>query len=262
MSRILLTRNPSNVSLELPEPCLCVYHKDFQPILNSPSLSFQDFKADPRHYLNGLRHLVLVGLNRIVTPSNRTDLVFEILFNNTPELPKTSIDTTLFIGKPWRSWFHFGIVGAEYQEYTYSYIAESNYESFWNGIHDDDPFDLETIRRSGDGIVQSDYKQYFVSPTVQVIPAPTSVHSEYQRRKAELFDTERSISKILTSLALFAQESVPERSVPALGRFFQQQTSIIVSTDLGIDTWLVSELQRIAVLTNSILEAFYGNSGL
>jgi hypothetical protein len=56
-----------------------------------------------RRWMRDADCLVMVGLSRAMTPSNRTREVWEVLFNNSTDMVKFSIDRTLFVAEPWRA---------------------------------------------------------------------------------------------------------------------------------------------------------------
>lgn len=53
--------------------------------------------------------IVLIGINRMITPSNRCDFIHAYLTVLTPQVPKIVIDTAPFIGEPWRLYYHYQI---------------------------------------------------------------------------------------------------------------------------------------------------------
>lgn len=74
---------------------------------------------------------ILVGLNRIITPSNRTNFVFEHLFTLSADVPKISLDTEPFIGEPWRLWFHYGVTKTGKFGIPYSYAIETEWQHWF-----------------------------------------------------------------------------------------------------------------------------------
>lgn len=53
--------------------------------------------------------IVLVGVNRMITPSNRCDFIHAQVTVLTPHIPKVVIDTSPFIGEPWRLYYHYQV---------------------------------------------------------------------------------------------------------------------------------------------------------
>jgi hypothetical protein len=252
---ILLTEDTALAEPEVEGKVLCVYHKTYSPPLGLwGSVEFSRFKERPREFLEGADALVFVGLNKAMTPGSRTEMVWEVLFNKTRGIQKVSVDTTLFVSEPWRAWFHFGLVGARYRDYTYSYIAESQYKAFLDGIRDDNPFGLDEVLKWSRGTVLSTYHHWF-DLSVRVVETRESDREEYAKLKLDCFESQLPTKNILRRLASFAGDACPDRCVPAPHQLFRSRVHEIVATDLPIDRWLVSQLQEVAALTNGIAGA-------
>lgn len=263
--RIFLTKAIADfAAADIPDDVLWVRHRRYpQPAQARTSILFEDFAKAPRDHMKGRRGVVVVGLNKIMTPSNRTAEVFEVLFNLTPEVPKFSVDTTLFVSAPWRAWFHFGLTGSPYREYTYSYLAESHHKAFLDGVRPDDPFGLEAITEAGRGVVRSFYRRFFSEGlfggmSEEVVALDAETHARYQALKGRCFEEENTIGPILRRLAAFAEEACPRRSIPKPERIFEGQALAIVRTDLGIDRHLAEHLKGLVALNDGCAEAFHG----
>lgn len=92
--------------------------------------------------------LVLVGLNRIINPQNRTDLIFEHLQTLTSSMVKYSIDTSPWIGEPWRLWFHYSVARGEWLGINYSYAVETDWQKWF--YRDRDSCPLSEAVEAGD----------------------------------------------------------------------------------------------------------------
>lgn len=75
--------------------------------------------------------LILVGLNKIVTPSNRCDFVQEYLCTMTATLPKISIDTDPFLGEPWRLFFHYHYTDNNKFGYPHGYAIQTEWKHWF-----------------------------------------------------------------------------------------------------------------------------------
>jgi len=260
--RIILTHDPAAVSIDAGPEALCVRHPAYQAPRTAAGclhVDWQEFEAEPRRWMDGRSLVVVVGLNRIITPGNRTREVFEVLYNLSRDVRKLSIDQTLFVAEPWRAWFHFGFVGAPYREYTYSYLAESHWRAHQDGVRSENPFSQEALARWGAGIVQTTYAHHF-DISVEAVELPEETHAEYARLKAEAFDEEHTIAAIIKRLSAFAQEACPQRSIPTPARLFERRQHRIVKTELRVDEHLVGRLLTLADLTNTIAATFYRGS--
>jgi len=76
--------------------------------------------------------IVLVGVNRMITPSNRCDFIHAYLTVMTPQTPKIVIDTAPFIGEPWRLYYHYQIANC-FQAFgaNYSYPIEGEWRRWF-----------------------------------------------------------------------------------------------------------------------------------
>lgn len=259
--RILLARDTGTVRLDVGPEAICVCARGYAPPTTGPGCAHMDFaafEADPRGAMAGRSTLVLVGLSRAMTPSNRTREVWEILFNASRDWHKVSIDRTLFVAEPWRAWFHWGFVGAPYREYTYSYLAESRWQAHRDGMREEDPFGLAEVQRWGAGLIRSGYRRWFGRLDVETVAASQEVHAAYQEAKAAAFDEESTLAGLLKRLGAFAQQACPRRAIPQPGRLFDRTTHRIVATDLPIDRFLLARLWSLVELTDGIGAAFHG----
>lgn len=259
--RLFFSRAPEQVALPLkPGRTLCVYHRRYQPP-PLPDCRYVEFEAYRSAYaqdtmLAGLVNLVFVGLNKMITPGNRIDPVFEVLYNLPGELAKYSVDTVPYVGEIWRIWFHFGAVGLPFGGYTYSYLLESHYNAFRDGLRPDNPLSVEAIRRHAADHVSIDYARYFADPVVEVLALPPCVHKEYELLKADLFGRHDRIAPIIRGLSEFARISCPSRDIPQEHRVFDAPDSIrIVRTDLKVDEYLTGRLLAKVSEVNRVVEA-------
>ena len=116
-----------------PKNTLVIYREGFGynlPYL--PSVEYIEFLEYKKKYtLLNPDLIVIIGLNRIITPSNRCDMVNEYLQTMTPSTPKICIDSDPFIGEPWRLWFHYSIANAGKFNITYSYVIETEWRHWF-----------------------------------------------------------------------------------------------------------------------------------
>lgn len=90
--------------------------------------------------------IVMVGTNRIFVPSLRCDLVFEHLQTMTNHIEKYSVDTSPYIGEPWRLWFHYSLVYGQWLGYKYSYIVETDWQHWFYRDSDNSVISSENIK--------------------------------------------------------------------------------------------------------------------
>lgn len=139
----------------LPAGTLVIFRDGFgYKLPDIPGAEFIEFLEYKNKYtLLSPTYIIIIGLNRIITPSNRCDMVNEYLQTMTPNIPKICIDTAPFIGEPWRLWFHYSIANCGSFGITYSYAIETEWEGWFYR-------DAPDCRLSADNI------RLFISDTV------------------------------------------------------------------------------------------------
>lgn len=127
MRKVIFSENIKSIKVEgLPDNTLVVVHDMYdKPDIKGNFIDWNRFKGsytdyDPDQY-------VIVGVNRMITPSNRCDMVNDYLQILTRNKPKVVIDTSPFIGEPWRVWFHYSIAFGEWLGADYSYPIEGDW---------------------------------------------------------------------------------------------------------------------------------------
>lgn len=258
---IILTQTPRHLDASRWQDPICVFAEDYGPILGCDRVSYSEFEDAPREAVADYQTVVFVGLTDMMTPSNRTDDVWEFAFNQM-ETDTVSVDEYLFRSDPWRSWFHFGLIGAEYRDYTYSYLAETDYEKYFNGRTDDNPFSIAELKKWGDGVIESHYTKYFREFTVNVeYETDSSEEYEYSELVDELFQTKNTIGQVRRALEDYADELYPDRQLPTRHQLFRGEREWELRiTDLPIDQWKAGYLQDLVDLTDNIAEEFYVES--
>lgn len=106
-------------------------------------IEFSDFKV--RYMDLPCDHMILIGINRIITPSNRCDFINEYLQTMTKSVSKISVDTEPFIGEPWRLWYHYSIANCGKFNVTYSFALETEWQRWFY-------YDDSISRLSGENI--------------------------------------------------------------------------------------------------------------
>jgi len=168
MKKVQFLKNINAVSLDLPENTLVVYHAmyfDQLPAIDAEYIEFQDYKK--KYTMLEPEMIVVIGLNRIITPSNRCDFINEYLQTMTPNIEKISIDTEPFIGEPWRLWYHYSIANCGHFNITYSYAIETEWQYWFYR-------DVQECRLSGENI------RLFISDTWSNIEPLTTQFEFYQ----------------------------------------------------------------------------------
>lgn len=120
------------IPTDLPDDSYIIHHSDYNPpdIKNiKGKIEFEEFK---KIYTNlHANYFIFYGLNKIITPSNRTDFIFEFLFTLSADIPKISVDYKPFNGEPWRLWFHYGLCKCGNFGIPYSYSIETEWKHWF-----------------------------------------------------------------------------------------------------------------------------------
>jgi len=92
--------------------------------------------------------VVLIGINRMITPGNRCDFIHAYLTVMTPQVPKISIDTSPFVGEPWRLYFHYQLVNS-FSGFgaNYSYPIEGEWLKWFERDVEECRFSPENLKR-------------------------------------------------------------------------------------------------------------------
>lgn len=138
MNKVFFLKNTESFYLEQKTSgAILVFHAMYKAptIEGIEVVEWDKFRVTYSNYEPSL--IILVGLNRMITPSNRCDYVHEYLTTMTPNIPKISIDNSPFIGEPWRLFFHYLYAQANNFGVNYSYPVEREWQSwFYREVND------------------------------------------------------------------------------------------------------------------------------
>jgi hypothetical protein len=231
-----------------PDNTLVVYRDGFgyglPKIDGAEYIEFLEYKNKYMMFEPAL--LVVVGLNRIITPSNRCDFVNEFMQTMTPNVPKISIDTAPFIGEPWRLWFHYSVANCGRFNINYSFAIETEWEHWFYR-------DVMDCRLSKDNI------RLFISDTVSNMeplrtrfefrepdPDEDKWYAQAKETVFEKYDTPKLLINNLLKLANrhfgldISYDSYRTAARPTL---FDAGDAIVVP-DIGIYRFMVEENLR------------------
>ena len=262
MKSVTFSKHPENLKIDL-KNAICVYHRMYAKKL--PEISeckFIEFRKlcetfQTHNHFSDKTAVVFVGLNKMFTTSTRFHPVWDLLQYNMPTgIQKYCVDIAPYMGPLWRIWPQFNLAGLQTGEYTYSYLLESHYNAFLEGVRAENPMSIENIKEWAAGNVQIDYTKYFSEPEIQIIEMSADVHEGYQTLKNDLFDTYDTIGPILKQLSAYAKEHCKERKIPQEFKIFETPNKVqIIRTDLKIDEYLTGKLVSKMIEVNKIVEA-------
>lgn len=258
MIRVHLSR--STTPPDITGRAFAVVAPGYDPPQGVEAVPLAEIEADPARWLGSPGTMIVVGLSRMMTPSNRVRLE-PVLHQPWAGVQRISVDEVLFVAEPWRAFWHFIATGTPYEYYTDSFRAESR----WLRAREQqtaDPFDLDTIAKWGRGHVRAVDPFVFGPVVEQVIPCERDTLEEYAAEKEAAFAEETTIAAIVRRLSRFAAEVEPRRSIPTRAALFRRRAGLvpepvrIVRTDLGVDRFLAADVRHLVTLTNGIAEVF------
>jgi len=131
MRKVIFRKDIQSFTLEeLPDDTLIVVHEMYDaPNIDRRVIEWQKFKAN--YIEHETSQYILVGANRMISPSNRCDMVNDFLQVMTKTIPKVSIDTSPFIGEPWRLWYHYSLAFGVWMGADYSYPIEGEWKKWF-----------------------------------------------------------------------------------------------------------------------------------
>ena len=258
--RVQLLKDTSTALIDnAPAKTLVLYRDGFgyklPQIPGAEYLEFLEYKN--KYTLFSPELIVVIGLNRIITPSNRCDMVNEYLQTMTPNIPKICIDTAPFIGEPWRLWFHYSIAGCGNFGITYSFAIETEWEHWFYR-------DVPDCRISGDNIrlVISDTVSDLEPLRTEFDFAEIDAAEEewYEQAKETVFARRDTPKLIINDLLKLANQHYKldisfdtYRKRPEAGSLFQAQETITVP-DIGIYRFMVEENLRRMGTYNEVVQ--------
>jgi len=252
MSQILLTSSFDAAPFDR-GPRTVWLHGNRDSIAAERTVALSQFLDKPRESVAGAELLVVCGLvSRLCTPSNRVRLG-QFLTEPWWGPPRVSVDTHLFVGDPWRMWWHWGCAGKPFANYYTSYRLESDWKRYVE-TGAGNPCAIERIVEFGAGVVQHRGGFRFGRVDIRFEQLSSQAHEEYAAEKERAFAEEKTVAAILRRLAAFAGRLYPERVVPR--DLFEFRNHEIRVTDLGVDTYLAGRIREAVALTNAVAERF------
>lgn len=188
MKKIQFVKNFNDIKLgieKIPDDTYVIYHDAYEvPQIEGVEkyLKFSEFKR-----IYNIMHanmFIFFGLNKIITPSNRTKFIFEFLYTLSNDIEKISIDYVPFSGEPWKLWFHYGLCKCGNFGVPYSYAIETEWKHWFYREQANSKFDKQNI-----GLCISDtYSNLdYLEHKVEFIPIDSSEHEWYDNVKEHVF---------------------------------------------------------------------------
>lgn len=131
--------------VDIPVDSFLVYREGYK-LPTFQGVEYIDFEVFKTKYpLLHINMLIFVGLNKMITPVNRCDMVNDFIQTMTRNIPKISIDEYPFIGEPWRLWYHYDVTNSGKFNIPHGYAIETEWKHWFYR-------DVNTCRLSGENI--------------------------------------------------------------------------------------------------------------
>jgi len=142
--------------------------------------------------------IVLLGINRMITPSNRCDFIHAYLTVLTPHIPKIVVDTAPFIGEPWRLYFHYQIANC-FSKFgaNYSYPIEGEWRRWFDRDIDECQFSPQNLK---DHIVNTLSDLSALTTVFELVPPFANDLEWYEEARKFEFDKFRAPKMLILNL--------------------------------------------------------------
>jgi hypothetical protein len=221
-----------------------LYKNNLPKIEGVKYINFNDFKT--RYFEIETNMMIIIGVNRIITPSNRCNMVNDYLQTMTQNIEKICVDTEPFIGEPWRLWYHYDISNNNTFNLPHGYAAETEWKHWFYRDRNDCRFSGENVGLFiGDtytNLDNLDFKYKIVEP----LPASEEYYNEI---KKHVFSKYNSPKIIINTLL---KECNKKFSVH-LSFDSYKQNKLFEVPDLGIYRFVIEENKRRADIYNAVL---------
>jgi hypothetical protein len=144
--------------------------------------------------------------------------------------------------------------------FNHSYAAETAYKNYKEGRIRDDPLDIDWIVSLVKDYTEIDYSKYFeFNIKFEIHKVIDEDRQKYEELRDNLFETKSSISGVLGDLSKYAQSIYKDRNIfRNLGKLYTSDVpTTIYLTDLKIDLYLKSEIERVITETNYLTGELY-----
>ena len=237
MRKVIFSKDISKTEIDgLPENTLVVVHEMYdKPNIDRPMVDWQKFKVIYSDY--EVEQFVLVGLNRMIKPSNRCDMVNDYLQVMTKSIPKISIDTEPFIGEPWRLWYHYSVCFGEWLGVDYSYPIEGDWQKWFY-------YDQHYCKLSADNLplfvknTESDIQKLTTSYSFY---EPNEMLNEYYHEAKKMVFEKHGTPKLLTNNLL---KTLNKHLSLDFGMDSYKENKHFILPDFGVYRYVAEENKR------------------
>jgi hypothetical protein len=255
--KVQFIKNISDLKISNVKPkTLLIYHELYEnelPQIQADYMPFQKFK----NIYSELEYdmFIIIGLNRMITPSNRCQMVNDYLQTMTQNIEKISIDNSPFIGEPWRVWYHYDVCNCNTFNIPHGYAMETEWKHWFYRNRND-------CRLSGDNIslfIQNTYSDLdFFNTKFEFYDISDTELKHYEELKEIVFDKYNSPKLWINNLLKLCNQhfglklSFDSYRGVSVGLFGNNVYSV---PDIGIYRFIVEENIRRMEIYNAVVKS-------
>lgn len=232
---------------DYPSDSLLIYREgyDLPELKGVEYMDFEKFKVvySELHF----NMLIIVGLNRIITPSNRCDMVNDFMQTMTRNIPKVSIDNHPFIGEPWRLWYHFDVTNSGKFHVPHGYAIETEWQHWFYRNTNDCRLSAENIKLLIDN-TYSDIDQ--LTATFEFYEPDDNQEEWYREAKEHVFSKYDTPKLLINNLLKLSNQHFQlDISMDS----YRKNKHYLVP-DLGIYRFMTDENKRRMAIYNTLIK--------
>ena len=177
---------------------------------------------------------------------------------------KIVTDRFPYVGAVWKYYFPFSFFDKSLLGYSHSYAFEADISNYKEGRKDEDPSDPYLLaQRTKDRVFTSYGRLFNFRVEVEEYKVSDSERQEYQRYRDSLFESEKSITRVISLLHQYSASLMPGHWVPAnlkcLYSKLDEDSVVVRKTDLKVDDYLYSEMASLINNSNILMDHLHGS---
>jgi len=176
---------------------------------------------------------------------------------------KIVIDAVPYMVNPWKFYFPYSFFDKKLLGYAHSYAFEAAIRNFEDDPSMKDPCDPASLAQAVKTVTHINYSSFFnFKIDYRIYSATDEERKAYEALKNKLFDEGLGIRAIIRELHSYAKSVCKDYNVPLdLKRVYDwvdRDSVVICRTDLKVDTYLCSEIDKLVRHTNALVGYLYG----
>lgn len=177
---------------------------------------------------------------------------------------KIIIDRYPYVVAPWKYYYPFSFFNKSLLGYSHSYAFEAALSNYFEGRIEEYPCDPKDMAQKTYACTFTSYKKLFnFRLEVEEYKVSDSERKEYERYRDSLFESEKSIFRVISLLHKYAASLMPGYNLPlslrSLYKKTDKETLQVCRTDLKIDDYLYSEMVKLINDSNTLVAELYAS---